>query len=150
MNLDTKIPPPFVTAAAIFLCYLSQSWPLSFSFRSQVLWAILISVSAITLMVVAVAHMWRAKTTVNPLNPESASHLLVNGVFGLSRNPIYVADAMLVIAAAVYWATMWGVVWLAGFVLYMNRYQIQTEEKALQDVFGADYANYKNTVRRWI
>jgi protein-S-isoprenylcysteine O-methyltransferase Ste14 len=36
-----------------------------------------------------------------------------------------------------------------AFVLYMNKYQIEPEEQALQRLFGEDFAAYKNTVRRW-
>ncbi len=32
----------------------------------------------------------------------------------------------------------------------MNRYQIKPEERALERLFGEDYLDYKNQVRRWI
>lgn len=38
----------------------------------------------------------------------------------------------------------------AGFVLYMNRFQIQPEETALESLFGEDFRCYKNRVRRWL
>jgi protein-S-isoprenylcysteine O-methyltransferase Ste14 len=39
---------------------------------------------------------------------------------------------------------------LPAFVLYMTRYQIVPEERALSDRFGADYADYVASVRRWL
>ena len=36
------------------------------------------------------------------------------------------------------------------FVLYMNRFQIKPEERALAALFGAPYGSYKGRVRRWI
>jgi len=36
------------------------------------------------------------------------------------------------------------------FVLYINRFQIAPEERALNAHFGAAYADYRRTVRRWL
>jgi len=36
------------------------------------------------------------------------------------------------------------------FVLYMNRFQIQPEERAMLSGFGEDYRDYRHSVRRWI
>ena len=37
-----------------------------------------------------------------------------------------------------------------AFVLYMNRFQIEPEERALEARFGAAYAAYRRAVRRWL
>lgn len=37
-----------------------------------------------------------------------------------------------------------------SFVLYMNRFQIVPDERALQSKFGADFEAYGARVRRWI
>jgi len=39
---------------------------------------------------------------------------------------------------------------VAGFILVMNAIQIKPEEAALSKIFGQDYINYTQTVRRWI
>ena len=36
------------------------------------------------------------------------------------------------------------------FVLYINRFQINPEERVLSSLFGAEYAVYKGKVRRWL
>jgi protein-S-isoprenylcysteine O-methyltransferase Ste14 len=36
------------------------------------------------------------------------------------------------------------------FVLYMNRFQIEPEERALTSRFGQDFVDYKSRVRRWV
>ena len=36
------------------------------------------------------------------------------------------------------------------FVLYMNRFQIRPEERALERLFGAEYDAYRRLVRRWL
>lgn len=39
---------------------------------------------------------------------------------------------------------------LPVFVLYMNRFQIRPEERALSDRFGDAYLDYTRRVRRWL
>ena len=39
---------------------------------------------------------------------------------------------------------------LPGFVLYMNRFQIEPEERALTRLFGQAFVTYRSQVRRWI
>jgi protein-S-isoprenylcysteine O-methyltransferase Ste14 len=91
----------------------------------------------------------RARTTVNPLRPDSASQLVVAGIYRHTRNPMYLGMAL--------WLLAWGL-WLdvppallgvPAFVLYLNRFQIAPEERALQALFGADFAGYCARVRRW-
>jgi len=36
------------------------------------------------------------------------------------------------------------------FVTWMNRSQIPREERALEQLFGAEFAQYKTRVRRWL
>lgn len=40
--------------------------------------------------------------------------------------------------------------YLAVFVLYMNRFQIEPEQRALPSLFGTDHAAYKTRVSRWL
>ena len=39
---------------------------------------------------------------------------------------------------------------LPAFIIYMNRFQIQPEERALLEKFGDRYAQYMERVRRWL
>ena len=91
-----------------------------------------------------------SRTTVNPLKPERASALVTQGVYRLTRNPMYVGMACLLLAWA---AWLWQLLPLLGpaaFVLYITRFQIRPEERALAALFGAEYAAYTARVRRWL
>lgn len=92
----------------------------------------------------------RAKTTVNPLKPEAASALVSSGIYKISRNPMYVGFALFLVAWAVYLSSPWALVGVIGFVLYIDRFQIQPEERALAALFAAEFERYKNSVRRWV
>ena len=92
-----------------------------------------------------------SRTSINPLKPERASTLVTGGVYRLSRNPMYVGMALLLLA----WAA--ALVVLAGlwpgrgcYVLYITQFQIRPEERVLQARFGQDYLNYTARVRRWL
>ncbi|MEY2952240.1 MAG: hypothetical protein RLZZ401_327 [Pseudomonadota bacterium] len=106
--------------------------------------------AGLLLMAVAVVSFVRAHTTVNPLRPGNASHLLTSGVFALSRNPIYLGD-LLVLAALVAWlGSAWNLLALPLFVACIQALQIAPEERALQQLFGDTYLNYCARVRRWL
>lgn len=100
--------------------------------------------------IAAVRHFAAEGTTVNPLRPEAASTLVAHGVFRFSRNPMYLALLLVLLA--------WGS-WLGNgaafvvpplFVLAMNRLQIGPEERALEAMFGTEFEAYRRRVRRWL
>lgn len=50
-----------------------------------------------------------------------------------------------------YWQqNLLAIVFSFGFIVYMNRFQILPEERALEALFGSQYLDYKQRVRRWI
>ena len=91
-----------------------------------------------------------AKTTVNPLKPESSSSLVTTGVYKITRNPMYAGMLFLLFAWAVFLWSVWSLLGPLGFAAYMGRFQIAPEERVLAGLFGAEYAEYKARVRRWL
>lgn len=92
----------------------------------------------------------KAKTTVNPLQPEKASSLVTSGPFQHTRNPMYVGMASVLAGHAL---GRGGVLtWLpvAGFVVLVDEVQIQPEEAAMAKNFGDAYDEYVATTRRWL
>jgi protein-S-isoprenylcysteine O-methyltransferase Ste14 len=92
-----------------------------------------------------------SRTTVNPMRPERASALVTRGVYRITRNPMYVGMAFLLLAWGVYLAH-WPALLLgpAAYVLYLNRFQIAPEERVLLGLFGEEYRAYMSRVRRWL
>ena len=76
----------------------------------------------------AVFHCFRARTTVHPHCPEKTSCLVAYGVFRLSRNPMYLALLLLLIAWMIQLGHLLSPLWLAGFVAYITWFQIRPEE----------------------
>lgn len=63
---------------------------------------------------------------------------------------MYLGFLALLTAWAVYLSNGLALVFPVGFVAYMNRFQIEPEEKALATLFGREFADYKSRVRRWL
>jgi protein-S-isoprenylcysteine O-methyltransferase Ste14 len=51
---------------------------------------------------------------------------------------------------AVFLSNALAFIFIPVFVLYLNRFQIRPEERALASVFGKDFAAYQSKVRRWL
>jgi len=92
----------------------------------------------------------QAQTTVNPTKPETCSSLVTSGIFQYSRNPMYVGLLCLLLSWTSYLANPSALLGAIGFVLYMNRFQIEPEERALTKLFGANFKDYTLKVRRWL
>ena len=92
----------------------------------------------------------RHRTTVDPVRVERAQHLVVDGPNRLTRNPMYLGLTGLLLSHAIARRSPSALIPLAGFVWLIDRHQIPAEEKALEERFGQDYLDYKETVPRWM
>lgn len=93
----------------------------------------------------------RAGTTVDPIHPEDASKLVCHGLYGKTRNPIYLGF----VSNLIFWTLMIGnplplIVCNITLVFCLTRFQIIPEERILEERFGEEYINYKSKVRRWL
>jgi protein-S-isoprenylcysteine O-methyltransferase Ste14 len=112
--------------------------------------AALLAALALLLGGAAVLHFRKARTTVNPFRPQQISALVADGVFRWSRNPMYLALLLALLAWALYLADLWAMLLVLVFPLWMNRFQIRPEERALREAFGDEFDAYCRRVRRWI
>ncbi|MCF2946822.1 isoprenylcysteine carboxylmethyltransferase family protein [Paraglaciecola aquimarina] len=150
-KLELKIPPVLVLLIVMFLAYLTQFLPelISDLVISPLYWIL----SFILGLVIIAAGVWqfrKAQTTVNPTTPEKASNLVQSGVFKVTRNPMYLGMACLLIAVVLYIQNIYGLPCILLFVAYINQFQIKPEERMIEQLFGQEYIDYKSKVRRWI
>jgi protein-S-isoprenylcysteine O-methyltransferase Ste14 len=150
--LEHKIPPPVVAlivAAAMWMNSISgPKWDLSFEWRVGA--ALVIAAAGVGFDLLGLLAFRKAKTTINPLKPQNTSALVTTGVYGLSRNPMYVGLVCFLLAWTAYLAALWPLAGPILFVFYINRFQIEPEERLLAQRFGADFNAYKARVRRWV
>ncbi|WP_447598632.1 methyltransferase family protein [Nitrospira sp. Nam80] len=151
-SLELKIPPPAVGFIVGGLMWLAKraAPALTVEFTGRQAVAILFVIAGAMIIGLGVVAFSRAKTTVNPLKPDSASSLVVTGIYGVTRNPMYLGLFVILIGWAIFLSNALGFVCLALFILYMNRFQIEPEERALASLFGKEFAAYRSRVRRWL
>jgi protein-S-isoprenylcysteine O-methyltransferase Ste14 len=150
--LELRMPPPVVALVAGLLMWLaaqvvpSFGWPLP----ARIAAAAALAVVGVAFDVAGFVSFRRARTTINPLRPARASSLVVTGVYRYTRNPMYVGAALLLLAWAAFLANAAALALVPAFVLYLTRFQINPEERALSGIFGAQYRAYCGRVRRWL
>ncbi|SFC08496.1 methyltransferase family protein [Tropicimonas isoalkanivorans] len=100
------------------------------------------------LMAVAVMQMRQNRTTIIP--HRHADFLVTNGVFGRSRNPIYLADTLILTGFIVHWSAWPSLILVPLFVwLITDRFILQEEERLRAD-FGARWEDWAARTRRWL
>lgn len=98
----------------------------------------------------AIISFHRHSTTVNPTAPDKASSLVVNGIYRYTRNPMYLGLLLVLVAWWVFLPNVVALIVVAAFIVYLNRFQIEPEERALLEKFGDSFAQYMDRVRRWL
>jgi protein-S-isoprenylcysteine O-methyltransferase Ste14 len=151
-GLELKVPPVLVTVIFAALMWLiSRLAPgITLSATLRVACLLLFAAAGAFIGMSAVTSFRKAQTTVNPLTPEACSSLVDSGVFRFSRNPMYLALLLSLAGWAWFLGNLYSLALTALFVAYMNRFQIQPEERALEAVFGETFIEYRRRVRRWL
>ena len=150
--IELRVPPVAVALLAAFLMTLlarsatGLHWPTSVQLGG----ALFLFATGIAIAVAGVREFRRARTTVNPLTPAAASAMVRSGIYRHTRNPMYLGMLLMLAGWAAWLASVAAVAVLPAFVLYMNRLQIEPEERALASRFGADFEDYRRSVRRWL
>ena len=100
------------------------------------------------LMLAAAAQMVLARTTLIPRRTPGA--LVSRGLFRLSRNPIYLADALVLAGVIVLRDAALAVPLLPLFMAVIQKRFIFGEEARLRAAFGPAFAAYTARTRRWL
>jgi len=98
----------------------------------------------------AAAAFWefrKARTTLDPHG--SVKALVTDGVYQITRNPIYFGFLLMVIGFPLNGGLHSGALVAPFFVVAMNRLVIEKEEMYLEGKFGVEYTEYKSRVGRW-
>jgi protein-S-isoprenylcysteine O-methyltransferase Ste14 len=150
--IELRVPPvAVVLLAALLMTLLARSatglrWPTPVRLGG----ALFLFATGIAIAVAGVREFRRARTTVNPLTPAAASAMVRSGIYRHTRNPMYLGMLLMLAGWAAWLASVAAVAVLPAFVLYMNRLQIEPEERALASRFGEDFEDYRRSVRRWL
>jgi protein-S-isoprenylcysteine O-methyltransferase Ste14 len=102
----------------------------------------------IALLVVSILTLRMAGTTARP--HAGASVLVTTGPYRRFRNPIYLADCLILFGIAELTKNVWFVIGAFAFGLLVTWLSILPEERYLERRFGRAYLDYKAKSRRWI
>lgn len=151
-SLELKVPPP---AVAMVICV--AMWTLSLLPPFVAIPTVIRAVAALAIgsvggvfTIAGLIRFRKVKTTVNPKKPHATSSLVTSGIYKFTRNPMYVGLLIVITGWAAFLCSLWALVGPVVFAMYITRFQIKPEERALEDLFGDDYTDYKSRVRRWL
>lgn len=151
-HLELKVPPPVVALLTVVaMGLLSFVLPrIAVAAAPRIAVALAITLTALAFNIAGGIAFRRARTTVNPMAPGKTSSLVTSGVYRITRNPMYVGLLLLLLAWAVFLASPLALAGPVAFIAYLNRFQIQPEERVLAALFGSTYTDYQARVRRWL
>jgi protein-S-isoprenylcysteine O-methyltransferase Ste14 len=144
------IPPPLLYAFFFIIgMLLHHFWPVGIPAQSfgRALGIVCI-VSGMVLIAWSVLAFRHAGTSVIPVRPSTA--IVTDGPFRFSRNPMYVALALLYLGTAFWLNMLWPVLLLPALLFMVQSYVITREERYLEQKFKSEYLQYKSRVRRWL
>ncbi|MGB3152787.1 MAG: isoprenylcysteine carboxylmethyltransferase family protein [Maribacter sp.] len=149
--MELKMPPVLIVIVfALAMYLLNRFLPFGyFDFFGRLLVAKVLVGFAMVILCFSLIQFVSSKTTVDPRTPSKASSLVMGGLYKFSRNPMYLAMLLMLLAFGLKLGNAFNVLLAAGFVSYMNRFQIIPEEKVLLDKFGKDFSEYCTRTRRW-
>jgi protein-S-isoprenylcysteine O-methyltransferase Ste14 len=100
------------------------------------------------LLIAAIVTLRRHGTTVLP--DVGATVLVTDGPFRRFRNPIYLADCLILLGLAELTKNVWFVIAAVVFAILVTWLAIRPEEAHLEARFGDAYLDYKAKTRRWL
>lgn len=150
--LRLKIPPALLFLICIGLMWILNRWitpePLLFKSKDWLVGPLILFGGLIALL--GVIEFSRKSTTVNPHKPQNTTAFVRSGVYRFTRNPMYLGMAFILLAGVVKLGNGVAILMIPLFIWYMNVFQVQPEEEMMQQKFGEEYLEYKDSVRRWM
>jgi protein-S-isoprenylcysteine O-methyltransferase Ste14 len=143
--------PPFWLIFFAALAYAQKeylSMGLSLAHPVTLLLAGLLVGAGVVLTLLAVMEFRKHQTTIIP--HQSPSQLIQTGVFKRSRNPIYLADVLILTGLILYWDAVLSLVLVPVFFWVLETRFVIPEENRLRRQFRADFARYAQKTRRWV
>ncbi|MCK0159867.1 methyltransferase family protein [Allomuricauda sp. F6463D] len=149
--MKVKVPPVLVMLIFGGLMYiLDRFLPVGeFDFFGRNELAGILFGLGILIGAISVIQFLSNKTTLDPLHPQKTTKLITKGVYNYSRNPMYLGLLLVLLALGLMLGNAFNTLIAAGFVSYMNKFQIKPEEAMLLEKFGKEYSIYCKLTRRW-
>ena len=151
-SLELRVPPVAVGSISALCMWLLARWTpgLEWGRHWRLGTTVMLLAAGILVAVAGVLEFRRARTTVNPTTPQAASAMVRSGIYRHTRNPMYLGMLLALAAWAVWLANPAAYAVVPAFLLYINRFQIEPEERILAGLFAGEFDAYRRSVRRWL
>jgi protein-S-isoprenylcysteine O-methyltransferase Ste14 len=145
-------PPPLIflsgLALGVMLDWATGLTPLPIAAPYAIGFAVVLGLAGALLIAAALRLFTRAGTPPEPWKPTAA--LATDGVYGFTRNPMYLGMALLLLAFAISFRSPGTLLLWPLIILVVDRFVIAREERYLDGLFGQPYVDYRARVRRWV
>lgn len=144
--------PPLLLVAAILVAvalgwHFPVAWPGVDDLAARLV-GYGFGVGGVALAAWSIATLLRAGTTLRP--DAGARRLVTTGPYWRYRNPIYLADVLILLGLAQITYNVWFAALAAVFAVLVTWLAILPEERHLEARFGDEWQVYKQRTRRWI
>jgi protein-S-isoprenylcysteine O-methyltransferase Ste14 len=146
------IPPPlFYVLIFITSVFIQKRVPIAdtlFHLMIVKVVGVIFLIIALFFLVRSLRQFFLTKNTLILFKP--ATSLQANGIYGITRNPMYVGLAIVYLGITCFIGNWWNIILFPLLLLIVQEYIIKREEKYLELEFGQDYEEYKKKVGRWL
>lgn len=146
------IPPPLlyilIFLAAIFLQKKISIDESFFQWQIIKVAGIFMLIVSLFFSITSLRTFFQSKNTLILVKP--ASSLQTNGIYKISRNPMYLGLTFVYIGLTFLIGNWWNIILFPLLILIIQEYIIKREEKYLERAFAQGYLDYKLKVRRWL
>ena len=105
---------------------------------------------ALGLAIAIVARKQFARARTNIYTFSEPDHLVTDGVFRFTRNPMYLGFSVALLGLSLFLGTLPAMLLAVAFVIISDRWYIAFEEAMLRGKFGERYQRYAQHTRRWL
>lgn len=141
------IPPVWLVLHLMVVWALAPLDPFSFGIAGVGPLGVFLLIGGLTLILISIWEMHQHRTTVIPhMEPKV---LVSDGIFSVSRNPIYLGDALILAGVILRSDAPMLLILIPIFVLIIQRRFIRAEEARLLSAFGPEFEAYCANTRRW-
>ena len=137
----------FLAAATVLEAILPLPIPVAHSLASYVA-GVALAASGFGMIAMGTRRFAAAGTNIPPTLPTTA--LAVDGIYGRTRNPLYLGTTLVYLGLGVAAGSLWAIGLLVPLLWVINVGVVKREERYLERKFGDGYRAYQARVRRWI
>jgi protein-S-isoprenylcysteine O-methyltransferase Ste14 len=143
------VPPVYFLVALLLMAFFHRIAPGAYILEAPYTYGGLVLIGLALCLILWAAFLFRrAGTNIRPFLPSTA--LVLSGPYKLTRNPMYLGMAGVLLGTAVFMGSLTPFVVIPAFMALIGERFIVPEEAKLEAAFGREYLEYKARVRRWL